>query len=136
MNHKNIIRFLDDLEKEKPYFYNLLFNNSISDINIGEMTYQCKHLFKKYNMKEYCFDGFGGGNIHLAKKEKVFIELRITNKNNSYLNNNTYIKNNKYVIFIEDLMKYKHIFDFSIIEMTEEELFYIELKELFGNKKG
>lgn len=90
MNYKNIIRFLDDLEKEKPYFFNLLFNNIISAIGIREMTLQCEQIFKKYNMEEYCFDAFDGGNIHLARKRKYFIELRITNKNNSYLNNNKY----------------------------------------------
>lgn len=133
MNYKNIIRFLDGLEKEKPYFYNLLlFNNNISDVGIREMTTQCENLFKKYNMEEYCFDAFNGNNIHLVKKGEYFIERRITSKNNIY----PYFKNRNNVIFIEDLMKYKNIFDFSIIEMTEEELFYIALKELFGNKKG
>lgn len=135
MNYKNIIRFLDDIEKEKPHFYNLLFNNNnnSSDIRIYEMTRQCGHLFKKYNMEEYCFDTFSGYNIHLCKRGEYYIEFRITSKNNIY----PYLKTiNIDVIFIEDLIQYKHIFDFSIIEMTEEELFYIELKELFGNKKG
>lgn len=129
INIKNIIRFLDDLKENHIMYYELLLDISKTyDESITRINLNMRKTFVKYNLDNYIFDCFDSHNYFLVEKTykfpNFFYKNAVSNKQNSYVTVERYEK----VIYIEDLLQLKNILDFSIENLTEEEMFYLKLK--------
>lgn len=123
INLKNIFRGLEDLNEKYPQTYQILFDTNM-ERHRNDYT-NIKNIFRYYDIN-MGIDSWSSCNNFLYVGGYAF-----ASKNNKYFLN--WPKEEIYGkrICLEDFIKCgKNIFDFSITELTEEELFYLKMKEI------
>lgn len=122
INLKNIFRGLEDLNEKYPQTYQILFDTNM-ERHRNDYT-NIKNIFRYYDIN-MGIDSWSSCNNFLYVGGYAF-----ASKNNKYFSlvtSDIYGKR----ICLEDFIKVgKNIFDFSITELTEEELFYLKMKEI------
>lgn len=101
--------------------YSLFFNHEHQLNVVLEKRKIIGDIFKNLHYSFNRLDAYGHEHTMVCFSDYVISD--------DFSKNRNYYGNKKYVI-IEDLINNKNIFDFTKEEMSEEEAFYLKLKEI------
>lgn len=121
INFKKITKILLDIKENDPVCYSLFFDHEQQLNVVLEKSKIIEDIFKNLHSSFIWLDSY------VYKHTIVYFRDYVIGDNLSKKQN--YYGNKKYVI-IEDLINNKNIFDFTKEVMTEEEMFYLKLKEI------